>query len=268
MLLFLLSACGQFILGVDATPWTHVVTDTLDGAQILDARSAEAYAAGHVPGAANVHWTEVTDFDEDGLWGPLPPAESAEILGARGISADAPVVVYGSGPGGYGDDGDLYWTLRYLGHPDVRVYNGGWAGWLAAGNTPSTTADGPDATTFAHREDPTVLASTEDVEDWSGPLLDVRTLDEWEDGHIPGASWMEWTEVFADEATLLPEEEVRALLDTVGISGDEAVITYCQGGIRAGHTFMVLEALRVPGVRNYVGSWARWSAEGGEVELP
>ena len=75
-----------------------------------------------MPGAANVHWTEVTGFDEAELLGPLPPAESAEILGARGLRADAPVAIYGSGPGGDGGDGDLYWTLRYLGHPDVRVY--------------------------------------------------------------------------------------------------------------------------------------------------
>jgi len=268
VILLLLSACGSLILGVEATPWTHVVTDTLEGAQILDARSAEAYATGHVPGAANVHWTEVTGFDEDELRSPLPPAESAEILGARGLRADTPVVIYGSGAGGYGDDGDLYWTLRYLGHPDVRVYNGGWAGWLADGHAPSTTNDGPAPTTFEHHEDPDVLATTEDVESWDGPLLDVRSLEEWEAGHIPGATWMEWTEVFADEATLLPEADVRALLDAADISGDESVITYCQGGIRAGHTFMVLEALGVPDVKNYVGSWARWTLEGGVVEVP
>ena len=98
------------------------------------------------------------------------------------------------------------------------------------------------------------------------PLLDARTAKDWEAGHIPGAVWMEWTEVFDGGITLRSEDELRALFSDLGIEPDTPVTVYCQGGIRAGHTFMVLEALGYSDVRNYVGSWARWTAEGGEVE--
>lgn len=172
-------------------------------------------------------------------------------------------MIYGSGPQGYGDDGNVYWALRWLGHPDVRVLNGGWLGWLAAGGALDTGA-GPPPARFEVALDPTVYASTDDVAAWQGPILDVRSRQEWEAGRVPGATWMEWTEVFDAAEALLSEEEQRDLLAAHGIDGQAPVVTYCAGGIRAGHTFMVLDALGIEAA-NYVGSWARWTAEGGEV---
>lgn len=260
----LLGACGQHVDGVDPSAWSRVVVDSLDGALPIDARTPEEVAAGHVPGAAAVHWTELTGPDTDGLWGAISPDDAIALLEARGIGTDRPVVVYGSGPGGYGDDGNVYWALRWLGHPDVRVLDGGWLGWIADGGQPVTTA-APPVADFDAAIDDTLLAETDEVEDWSGVVLDVRSREEFDAGHVPGAVWLEWTEVFSADETLQSEDQVQALMQDLGITTDTAVVTYCAGGIRAGHTFMVLDALGVE-VANYVGSWARWSAEGGAVE--
>ncbi len=268
MLALLLMGCGQFILGVEATSWDSVVTDSLEGAQVVDAREAEAWDAGHVPGSAQVHWTELTGFDDDELWDVRPPEELAALLGERGVREDEPVVIVGGGVPGWGDDGNLYWTLRYLGHTDVRVYNGGFAGWLAAGGEPSTDADQPAAGTFVVEVDGEVYATTDEVEEWEGVILDVRSEEEWLEGHVPGALHMEWDSVFVDDAALLPQDEIRGLLEEHGITEEVPVVTYCAAGIRAGHTFMVLDALGQARAANYVGSWARWTSEDGEVALP
>jgi len=267
MLMVLLAGCGTFIEGPLPVAWGDIVVADVGDAQILDARSAEDYAAGHVPGAANVHWTELTGPDDDDLWDVRPPEELVAVFEARGISSDAPIVVYGSGPEGYGDDGNVFWMLRYLGHSDVRVLNGGWAGWLASGGEIADGEDGPAPTAFDAAVDDSVFATTAQVEAWDGALLDVRSEEEWLGGHIPGAVWMDWTDMFDDSGALLEPEAARARLEEVGIGGEQDVITYCAGGIRAGHTFMVLEALGIP-AKNYVGSWARWSGEVGEVAYP
>lgn len=265
LILVLISGCGQHIIGVEAVAWDAVITDTLDGALVVDARETEAFEAGHVPGSTHVHWTELTGFDEDGLWDVQDPEDLAALFGSRGIAEDEPVVLIGGGIAGWGDDGNLYWALRYLGHQDVRVYNGGYSGWLAAGGEASTAPPELPEATYVPELRPELLASTEEAASWEGVLLDVRSEEEWEAGHIPGATWMEWSDVFQDDAALLPEEELRALVAEVGITEDSEVLTYCQAGIRAGHTFMVLDALGLPRVANYVGSWARWTAEDGEV---
>ncbi|MEL6347223.1 MAG: rhodanese-like domain-containing protein [Myxococcota bacterium] len=265
-----LAGCGTFIEGVVPGAWETVVVSSVPAsAQVVDARDAESYANGHIPGAANVHWTELTGLNDEGLWDALPPDALADLLAERGLSADEPVVIYGSGPEGYGDDGNLYWTLKYLGHSDVQVLDGGWLGYLATGGQISTRSDGPPPrATFATSVQEAVWASTMAVEDWEGVILDVRSEAEWLDGHIPGAVWMEWTDVFDEGGVLRSPASLEALFTGMGIDGETPVVVYCAGGIRAGHTFMVLDALGQPAVSNYVGSWARWTAEGGERAYP
>jgi len=266
VLIGILTGCGASIVGVQVDGWGGTVVDDVGSLPRVDARTAAEWQSGHIPGAAQVHWTELTGMDADGLWDVLPVQSLQALFATRGVSSAAPVVIYGSGSEGYGDDGNVYWALRYLGHAQVQVLNGGWAGWLSSGNAPSTESDVPEPVEFQAAVDADVLATTEQVARFDGVLLDVRSEEEWLQGHIPGAIWMEWSEVFDDGITLRSEAALRGQFADLGINTDTPVIVYCAGGIRAGHTFMVLEALGHTDVRNYVGSWARWSAEGGEIE--
>ena len=262
-----LTGCGQFVLGVEPQDLGGVVLAELpQGVVVVDARTEEQYADGHVPGAARVHWTELTGFTEEGLWDILPTDELVSLMQDRGIPDDVPLVIYGSGPEGWGDDGNVYWVLRYLGHPSVHVLDGGYLGWLAEGETPSMREDGPPPSDFQAQVDPSVRATTEQVATWDGVLLDVRSPEEWSEGHIPGATWYAWDGVFTPEGTLRTADTLAAEFASLGIEEQTPVAVYCAAGIRAGHTFLVLEALGLPSVRNYVGSWARWTAEGGAIE--
>ncbi|RME22769.1 MAG: sulfurtransferase [Deltaproteobacteria bacterium] len=260
----LLPACGPRVRGVDPAPLGEVVVAGIEGALPLDARAGGEFAEGHIPGAAHVDWTELTGSDDAGYWGALPPEEAAALLADRGVSTDRPVVVYGSGLHGSGDDGNVYWVLRWLGHPDVRVLDGGWLSWVAGGGEVSDTPQPPPAYFELDLQD-AVYADTEDVAQWPGVLLDVRSAEEYAAGHVPGAVWLEWSEALDDDETLKDEASLRRLFEGVGIGADSRVVTYCRRGLRAGHTFMVLDALGIE-VRNYVGSWTRWIEEGGAVE--
>lgn len=266
--LLALAGCGQLILGTVPTADVGdvVVAQLPADALVVDARTAAAWAAGHVPGAAQVHWRELSGLDDDGLWDAIPVEDAAAVLAAAGVPSDRPVVIYGSGPEGWGDDGNLYWALRRLGHPAVQVLDGGYLGWLAGGGVASTAADGPPAARFVPVPDETVGADSEDVASWTGVLLDVRTAEEWAAGRVPGAVWMPWDAALHGSGALRPESELRALFGGLGVDRGTPVATYCRQGVRAGHTFMVLEALGLVDVRNYVGSWARWTAEGRPIE--
>ena len=262
-----LSGCGQFIEGLEPGALGSVVVGSLPpDALVVDARSPEQVAAGHIPGAARVHWTELTGFDEDGLWALRDDEVLAALLGDRGLSRDTPLALVGGGPEGWGDDGNLYWTLRYLGHDDVVVLDGGYVGWLAAGGQPTTAQDGPGPTRFTPSPVPAIEATSAQVADWTGALLDVRSHAEWTEGHIPGAVWYPWDQVYAGDGTLRSAEALADDFAALGIDLDTPVAVYCEAGVRAGHTWMVLEALGVVEVRNYLGSFARWTAEGRPVE--
>ncbi len=278
-MLWTLLACGDALIaknGVEPSIWPTdrlVEADAVpDDARWVDARTADAFALGHVPGAAQVHWTELAGFDEDGLWGPAEVEAATSLLAERGLTdGDGPVLVYDDPTADdyYGGDGYLYWTLRHLGASDVRLLHGGWGAWLGAGGALDTASVGFGD--FAAGEVVDVLATTEEVaavvEDGSAALLDVRSAEEWAEGRIPGAVFLAWDDLTVDRVTLREPDEIRARLDALGLDDPEApVITYCAGGIRAGHTFFVLELMGHTAVQDYVGSWAAWEASGGEVE--
>jgi len=275
----LLLGCGDDVIvkGTPAVsptwPTAHLVEpgDVPDGALWVDAREAPDFAAGHIEGAAQANWRELAAFDEDGIWGPTERESAAALLADRGLDgSEGPIVVYDDwGSGYYGGDGYLYWTLRYLGAPDVRVLHGGWSAWIAAGGESETAT--PEPGDFEAGEEIDVLATTEEVarasEDGSALLLDVRSQEEWDAGHVPGAVFLAWDDLLDDGALLAPEE-ISARLAAVGLDDPaEPVITYCAGGIRAGQTFWVLELMGFTAVQDYVGSWSAWSASGGPVEV-
>ena len=265
--------CGPQVRDLVPVAWSRVVVADVGDAVVIDARPRTVFEAGHIPGSVPLHWTELTELDADGLWDARPPRDLGALLDRRGVPLHQPVVVVGSGPLGDGDDGNVYWTLRWLGHPDVSVLSGGYLGWLATGGEPETGRaigggeddDWTDHLAAGSGPDDPYYATSADVAAWPGTVLDVRSDQEFATGHIPGATWMEWTAAF-DGELLAPEDVVRARLRAAGVELDAPVVTTCRSGIRAGHTFMVLDALGVADPANYVGSWRRWTAEGRPVE--
>ncbi|MFL6074176.1 MAG: sulfurtransferase [Mycobacteriales bacterium] len=229
------------------------------------------YRAGHVPGAAYLDLdTDLSDPPGPRGRHPLPAADRlTAALRRAGVCADRPVVAY--------DDGDLvpaaraWWVLRWAGHPDVRVLDGGWAGWTAAGlpTSAGVPAEGGGDFTVRPGRLPTVDAAGAAELAGSGLLLDVRAAPRYRGetepvdpvaGHIPGAVNAPAAGNLGPDGRLRPVEELRARYAALGAVPGARVGAYCGSGVTAAQQVLVLALVGVDAVL-YPGSWSEWVAD-------
>ncbi|MFC8344159.1 sulfurtransferase [Streptomyces sp. NPDC057280] len=227
-----------------------------------------AYAAGHIPGAVFV------DLDRElasapGARGRHPLPEVADFGAAMrraGVSAGTPVIVYDGGQGWAA--ARAWWMLRWTGHPDVRVLDGGLPSWEGPLETAEPTpAEGdfvprPGAVELLDADGAAALAR-------SGILFDARAGERYRGevepidrvgGHIPGAVSAPTTENVAADGRFLPAEELHARFKALGVSDDTPVGVYCGSGVSGAHEVLALAVAGIPAAL-YVGSWSEWSSD-------
>jgi len=256
----------------------EVLHKELQGAQpplLLDLRPAEEFAAGHLAGGIHLD-----------LWG-LSLIDTSEaplrafmwmighLFSLRGVTPGRPVVLYESNSGMRA--ARAFWFLEYLGHPNVRVLDGGVAAWTRAGLPLTTAAVAPVPSTWHGEPDSGRLATWSDVKERLGKMetaiVDTRSEPEYygeavrakRGGAVPGAVNLEWTNNLAPDGTYKSGDELKAMYAALGVTPDREVVTYCQGGYRAAHTYLALRLAGFPRVRNYTGSWKEW---GDREDLP
>jgi thiosulfate/3-mercaptopyruvate sulfurtransferase len=229
------------------------------------------YLAGHLPGAAFV------DLDRDlagrpGTGGrhPLPGAGAFQAAMRRaGVGDGRAVVVYDA------DDSlaaaRAWWTLRYYGHGQVRVLDGGYRAWAAAGEP---VAGGPGAVTagdFTARPGhlPLLGADAAAALAGAGRLLDARAAERYRGevepidpvaGHIPGAVSMPTAGNVTASGHFRSAAQLRerfAVLGIVADPGPAAVGVYCGSGVTAAHEVLALDIAGIPAAL-YIGSWSHW----------
>jgi thiosulfate/3-mercaptopyruvate sulfurtransferase len=231
-----------------ANPGLLVSTDWLEGhledeaIRIVDARSEDDHAEGHVPGA--VHIAPSDTFDPAPEPGSVvgPPEQIAQLFGNQGIDEYAHVIVYDGGRATGATR--LFWTLEYYGHPNVSVLNGGITKWKAEGRALSTDVPEVSPATFTVRARPDVLATKGSIleelegedEDGSAMILDARSDAEFtgervlaeRGGHIPGAVNLEWTNNFTEsEAPVFKSAlELARMYEEAGVTKDKRVHAY------------------------------------------
>ena len=242
----------------------------------IDCATLEAYRRAHIPGA--VALTTHFYIKEEGPAGAehgtfvMPPDQFQSLMRGLGVSNDTTVVSY--------DDNNalvaarLWWVLRYYGHDNAKVLNGGWHRWLSEGHPVTFHATRAAAGNFTASVRPELNADAEYLKSLhTNPacqVLDTRSDGEWDGtnargnarvGRVPGAHHLEWLNFVAkdDSRRFLPAGELRGLLQSAGISHEKPVITYCQGGIRAAHAAFVLHLLGYNDVRVYDGSMRDWA---------
>ena len=246
----------------------HRLLETKAPLLVLDLRPPEAYTAGHVPGAHHLDLWGVSLVDTD----PAPLKAFMwlieHVLQLHGVAAGTPVVVYDEQSGMRA--ARAFWFLEYFGHPSVRVLDGGFGAWQRAGLPVTREAGPPPKSEWTGAPQVSTIATWRDVkaaiDDPGTVLLDTRSEGEYRGtvvrakrgGAVPGAVHLEWTQNLAPDGSFKPASELKAMYEAAGVTPDREVITYCQGGYRAAHSYLALRLLGYPRVRNYVGSWAEW----------
>jgi len=253
--------------------------------RVMDARfsladppaGAQLYAQGHLPGALYADLNR--DLSDLGRTGhgrhPLPDSDAfAARLGEWGIGPETEVVVYDAGDGSMAA-ARLWWLLRLIGHAQVRVLDGGFAAWQAAGLP--VTAELPQVTAlppYPGHFDRSQIASVEEVQarlnHAPGWLIDARAGERFRGevepldpvaGHVPGAVNRPFA-LNVHEGRLRPADDLRAALQPLlGTHAPDEVVLMCGSGVTACHLLLAMEAAGLGGARVYADSWSGWVSD-------
>ncbi|HRH81583.1 MAG TPA: sulfurtransferase [Thiobacillaceae bacterium] len=275
----LLTGLGLLLLSGSlawAAPSALVSTDELAAeltqgrARLIDAENAENYARAHLHGALNLPYLDLEDAEENAKSGlPIFPRLAASKFEALGLTRDTPVVVYDSG-NGRGASAVLY-ILRFLGHPDARILDGGFRKWLKEGRPVTQAVPQPAKTTYLAQPRADWALKTDSLPGRDALVLDARSIAEYagkdaggarQAGHIPGAKSLPWTLLAGELATFKTAEEMRRVLSEAGVTPDREIVTYCNPGLgRSTFLSLALEQLGYDKVKVYPGSWIEWAAD-------
>ncbi|MGB2816516.1 MAG: rhodanese-like domain-containing protein [Burkholderiaceae bacterium] len=284
-------SAAVLLCGIASSAWAQPQIVDIDyvkaaiarGAMLWDARDADDYAKGHIPGAVNVGDPTLTLRDKN-TEDYLPTAAIEKTLGNAGIDPAREIVVYGDR--GLPSTYFAQLTLRYFGAGNARVFHDGIDAWKAAGQPLSTTPPKPKPVALKLTPRAGVISESREVvaalKRTDVQFLDVRTPKEFkgEDirairgGHIPGAINIPFEQNWADPDT---RNKLRtgAVKDTVGLSlkprealaavyskldPAKETIVYCQSGNRAAQSALVLADLGFRNVKVYDASWLGYSS--------
>lgn len=234
------------------------------------------YDRDHLPGAVFV------DLDADlsatpGPLGrhPLPGTDHLQaVLRAAGVSAGTPVVAYDAGDGSVA--ARLWWLLRWAGHREVAVLDGGYAGWTKAGHPVTADVPSPRPGDIVVEAGQLPVLDAEQAGKWAREalLLDARAPERYRGevepidpaaGHVPGAVNAPFSGHIGPDGSWRTAEELAARFRELGVAAGRPVGAYCGSGVTASSIVLALEVSGLTSAEApaalYAGSWSNWSAD-------
>jgi thiosulfate/3-mercaptopyruvate sulfurtransferase len=243
-----------------------------DNTLVIDARSFSEYKNGHVPGALNIdlfqlHWFDTTkrgikDFNR----------QSKILLSNIGIRKESNVIFYDNISGISAARG--VWLLLYFSHERVCMLDGGFEKWQREKLPVEVKSNQLRNTRFIGKPNSKFIADAKEVmkstNNKSVKIVDARSRKEYAGievrasrrGHIPFAVNIDWNENI-EKDVFKSKRKLSKIYSK--IPKNSQVITYCQGGYRAAHSFVALKILGYRKVKMYLGSWGEW---GNRLEFP
>jgi thiosulfate/3-mercaptopyruvate sulfurtransferase len=239
----------------------------------IDTRTPAEYWAGHLEGARHFdpfpfHHGDTGEAGMNDFRGQL-----AWIFSALGITGHETVVFYENESGMRATRGA--WLLEYMGHPSVRMLDGGLQ--RITDKRLVTTSFAVAPSNFQSTPCADALATYQYVADHLGhqavQIFDVRSDEEYfgervrarRGGTIPGSIHRDWRGALDDRGAFKSPAQLRQEFERIGLRPDREIIPYCQGGYRSANAYYALRLAGYPRVRNYLGSWGEW---GNREDLP
>jgi thiosulfate/3-mercaptopyruvate sulfurtransferase len=241
------------------------------------------YVEAHIPGAVYAHLnTALSDKGDPAVSGaasggrhPLPSRENfAAWLGSVGFENSMQAVVYDRQGVIYA--GRLWWMLKWLGHANVAVLDGGFQAWQAAGLPVTAGAEAAHAATIFKVQAPLVkLVNVQTVQSQLGStkqhVLDARATARFKGevepidpvaGHIPGALNRPFATNLGADGRFKPAAQLRAEFETLlGKRESDDVVHHCGSGVSAVPNILAMEIAGLKGSALFAGSWSEWCAD-------
>jgi len=269
---------AAFANGVQPLVETSWLADNLNNPSLSivyvggPASKQENFEAKHIPGSVFLDFFTLMGIIGDGST-PPNKAKFEALAGGLGISNDKHVIIH-SGDSLFG--AGAFWLFDYFGHKKLSMMNGTIAKWMnegrptAAGSSaikPASYKASPNSAVFATADD--VL---KDIKNPKAVIVDTRGADEYTGkmsppgvqnklmGRIPGSVHLDFYSTnLNNDGTFKAVKDLKPAYEAKGVTKDKEVVTYCQAGIRAAHSYFVIKhLLGYPNVKNYIGSWGEW----------
>lgn len=259
---------------------TEWLAANLDRVRVVDAswympaekrEPAKEFEAGHIPGAVFFDIDAVSDHSTD-LPHMLPPASDfAAAAGKLGIGNGDTVVAY-DGSGIFSAP-RLWWTLKAMGHDNVKVLDGGFPKWTREGRAVETGPARPNAKSFDAIYRPGLKRDFAQVmgivKDKSAQMVDARSASRFSaeekepraglrSGHMPGACNVHFRSLISADGTLRPKEELRTAFEKAGVDIKKPIVTTCGSGMTAAILMLALDEIGAGDTALYDGSWTEW----------
>jgi thiosulfate/3-mercaptopyruvate sulfurtransferase len=232
---------------------------------VVDTRSFSEYSTGHVPGAVNIDLFQFHWIDTSSIGIKQFERQARILLSNIGVKNGMSVVFYDNISGMSAARG--VWLLSYFSHKKVYLLDGGYGKWKQDGYSVETKTNPFVHTNFKGKINQSVLASSAEIltalKKKTSRIIDTRTKEEYNGlhvrgsraGHIPQAKNIDWQQNIENGCF---KNKQKLLKVYSAISPRSKIITYCQGGYRAAHTFVALKILGYRNVKMYLGSWGEW----------
>ncbi len=259
---------------------TQWVEDHLDDSNVriaeVDYDPKANYNLGHIPNSILFDWKR--DINDPLTRNILSRDDCSTLLQKAGINDSTTLILYGDFNNWFA--AFAFWVFEYYGMKNTKIMNGGRKKWLEEDRPISKeipsfpmgnfkpTGPNPALRAFLSqvREslelDKTKRIDVRSPQEFTGEITapaEYPTEHAQRGGHIPGAVNIPWAKAVNDDGTFKSADELTKLYQTVGITPEKEIITYCRIGERSSHTWFVLKhLLGYPDVKNYDGSWTEW----------